>query len=214
MRLLFLVACCFLLTSCGTIRKVFGIKEKVDNVTDHTKNTLGKFRPGDFIDDPPKPKLKRKRPVELPAPNPPRSDTLQSKLTGLEHNAGDLYDRVTAEVLIEADEQIEEKLNSNSTLSSGQSWLFYLIGAGFIVAAGVFLALKTHYTAICCAITAFGMCLLPTMIEAIHDLLKGLVWAFYALLAIGVLSLVGWLAWKLFKHDPKKKDDDLKVIEE
>ena len=203
--------CCFVV-GCRTTRKLFEVKEtigSVKNATIDTRVPLGAINFSDFIDDPPKPDLKLSAPINLPAPLPARNHNLQNIDTGLTHKAAEIIDGTTIEVIKDLDKQIKEQLNSNTTLTGGQSWLFYLMGAALIVCAAICLALKVNYTAICCGLAALTMFFVPTFIEAIHKMLKGLVWSFYACLAIGILSLIGWIGWKIYNHIPKNKSKDL-----
>lgn len=101
--------------------------------------------------------------------------------------------------------------DSNGT-TAGQAWWFYILtGVLLLVAIGAFYC-KEMTLSISCGIGAVAMAIMPSLIEAIHAALQGLVWFFYGALILGFLALVAFVGMRIYKYVPKAKtEEDNKV---
>jgi len=152
--------------------------------------------------------------IELPNPFPARDSVLLDVDSRKRIQAGILYDHVSSRTLKAASKQISEKLESNTSISSGQSWLFYLLGALCVGGIVVCLWIKSPYSAGCCGVGAISMMLLPSLIEAIHGALKGLVYLFNGCLALGFACLVAWVFYKIYNHQPDQLSNQEKEVKQ
>ncbi|MGI9569782.1 MAG: hypothetical protein ACR2PH_08615, partial [Desulfobulbia bacterium] len=171
----------FMLTSCltGSVnRKIDKTKDKFDKMA----NSDEVFKPKENTDlginvDPEE--------VKKVDGYFPRPETKMSTPEGKEYEAGDLYLAGGIRALNLASAQIAEKLSSNATLSRGQAWFFYVVGGALMIAAVVFFVIvKAPKTAIAFVLGAVSMFLVPTLIDAIHAALQGLIWLFWGFFGI------------------------------
>jgi len=207
---LFILLCAFAVSGCSLFRGAREVNKVVNKVGDFIpKAPITKIR--DLMPEYAKPDLSIdfNEPISLPSPMPPRAAILKDSMLQKEIQAGLIYDMVRDETLKRVDKQIEEKLHSNTTITQSQSWLFYVIGAlGIIAGIVVLIVIKTPKTALTVGLAGLSMLFIPTFIEAIHGLLKGLVFFFYGSLILGFACLLAWVGYKVYHFIPKSKEID------
>ena len=199
LKLFTILFLCGFLSSCGHFKKIKEAKKAAEAVAG--AKPLITLPKSDF-----KPTIELDGPIKPPAPAPPRDSTLVDIDTKNTYKAADLYDAGKEVTLKEIDDEVKDRLSSSSTLSSGQSRMYFLVFVPLcVLGAIVSFACKIPKTGIVCVGGALFFCLLPSIIEAIHRMLEGLVVSFYILLGVGLISLGAWIFWKAFHHEAKPK---------
>ena len=207
---LLILVCAFAVSGCSLFRGAREVNRVADKVGDYIpKAPITKIK--DLMPNYVEPDLsiKLSGDVKLYSPFPDRSAIFKDSVSQKEFGAGLIYDAVAEETLKQVDKQVEEKLSSNTTITQSQSWLFYVIGAiGIAAGVVVLIVIKTPKTALTVGLAGLSMLFIPTFIEAIHGLLKGLVFFFYGSLILGFVCLLAWVGYKVYHFIPKSKEVD------
>lgn len=100
--------------------------------------------------------------------------------------------------------------SSETGTTTGQAWWFFILGGVLIICAVVSMACKELVLAVSCGVGAIAMCIMPSIIEAVHAALQGFIWFFYGLLIVAFLSIVSWAVYRVFHHVPEKKRREIR----
>ena len=199
LKLFTILFLCGFLSSCGHFKKIKEAKKAAEAVAG--AKPLITLPKSDF-----KPTIELDGPTELPAPAPAKDSTLVDVDTKNTFKAGELYEAVKDVTLKRADNIIKERLSSNTTISRGQTWLFYALGAGFIIAGAVLgWGMKSKEIFLWGGVGALCMFFAPTLIEALHEITATIVLGFKICFGVGIALLIGRVLWKVFHHEAKPK---------